>query len=56
MRAKMDELGIPGPRWFVARSGKWMPRSAELGGVAIAKHRSDVDTTNRHCGLFIHGK
>ncbi len=42
MRAKMDELGIPGPRWFVARSAAEVDAAiAELGGVAIAKTPRD---------------
>ena len=42
MRAKMDELGIPSPRWFVARSAAEVDAAiAELGGVAIAKTPRD---------------
>ncbi len=42
MRAKMDELGIPGPRWFVARSAAEVDAAiADLGGVAIAKTPRD---------------
>ena len=42
MRVKMDELGIPGPRWFVARSFAEVDAAiADLGGVAIAKTPRD---------------
>ncbi len=42
MRAKMDQLGIPGPRWFVARSAAEVDAALEaLGGVAIAKTPRD---------------
>lgn len=42
MRAKMDELGIPGPRWFVARDAAAVDAAiSELGGVAIAKTPRD---------------
>ena len=42
MRTKMDELGIPGPRWFVARSVADVDAAVEaLGGVAIAKTPRD---------------
>ncbi len=42
MRAKMDELGIPGPRWFLARDAAAVDAAiSELGGVAIAKTPRD---------------
>ncbi|MFT0846417.1 5-(carboxyamino)imidazole ribonucleotide synthase [Actinomycetaceae bacterium L2_0104] len=42
MRAKMDELGIPGPRWFAVHSDEDIAAALqELGGEAIAKTPRD---------------
>lgn len=42
MRAKMDELGIPGPRWFAAHTGADVANALlQLGGEAMVKTPRD---------------